>query len=122
MMFMQAPRTMGSVSFQPPHRSFWRRELVVRARPLCVQDHLVSQVNLRGFMGAWSASASSATRDPLLCSEEIIVGLCAPHAPQGPSCHIRLVHAGRVTVEELRPDGLGLVQFWRHPGRTVVVF
>ena len=39
-----------------------------------------------------------------------------------PSCHLRLIHAGRVTVEELQLEGLGLVELWRYPGRVVVVF
>ena len=39
-----------------------------------------------------------------------------------PSCHLRLIHAGRVAVEELRLDGVGRVQLWRYPGRVVVVF
>lgn len=80
MVFMVAPRTLGSVSFQLPHRSFWRRELEVRARPLTVQDYLVEQANLRGFMGAWGAAAACSRVDPALVPEEIIVGLCAPHA------------------------------------------
>jgi len=39
-----------------------------------------------------------------------------------PSCHLRLIHARRVAVEEIHLDGVGPVQLWRYPGRAVVVF
>ena len=39
-----------------------------------------------------------------------------------PSCHLRLIHAGRVAVEEIQLEGVGPVQIWRYPGRVVVVF
>jgi len=39
-----------------------------------------------------------------------------------PSCHLRLVHAGRIAVEERQLEGVGPVQLWRYPGRVVVVF
>ncbi len=58
-----------------------------------------------------------------------------------PSCHLRLIHAGRVTVEEIKLEGLPQVvhgarpirwwlpsdegralELWRYPGRVVVVF
>ena len=38
------------------------------------------------------------------------------------SCHLRLIHSGRVTLEEIPLEGMGLVQVWRYPGRVVVVF
>ncbi len=58
-----------------------------------------------------------------------------------PACHLRLIHAGRVTVEEIELEGLPRVvhgarrirwrlpsdewralEIWRYPGRVVVVF
>ncbi len=38
-----------------------------------------------------------------------------------PSCHLRLIHAGRVAMEEIHLEGMGLVLVWRYPGRVVVV-
>lgn len=43
--------------------------------------YLVEQANLRGFLGAWSASPVSGRIDPELDVEAIVAGLLQPHAP-----------------------------------------
>ena len=37
------------------------------------------------------------------------------------SCHLRLIHTGRVAVFRVREDGGGQALVWRYPGRVVVV-
>jgi len=70
----------------PAHRSFFRRTLAARARPVeapldPVHEYLVDQANLRGFFGAWSNRADRGQLDPALALEDIVVGLLQPHAP-----------------------------------------
>lgn len=74
-------RTRGEAHGQVPHYSFWRRELEHRAGEVPVDDWLVEQANLRGYHGAWQARPSGSALDETTSLEDIVVGLCQPHAP-----------------------------------------
>ncbi|MBT3220422.1 MAG: hypothetical protein HN348_15150 [Proteobacteria bacterium] len=99
---MGISRTLGHVASQPPHHSFWRSDLERRATPL--QDYLISQANVRGFMGAWSAGPVSTLIDHDLTLEEIVVGLCTPHSPAEARVFkllLRILQSGRIDVDRL---------------------
>ncbi|MEE8409946.1 MAG: hypothetical protein V3T05_10090 [Myxococcota bacterium] len=77
--------TYGEKLRQPLHRSFFREFIAKRARPVRegedpVQEYLLDQANLRGFLGAFSDRDNLGELDPTLSNEEIVVGLLQPHA------------------------------------------
>lgn len=78
--------TYGERTGITAHRSFFRLALAARARPVpegqdAVEEYLIDQANLRGFLGAYSDRADRGTLDAELRLEELVVGLLQPHAP-----------------------------------------
>lgn len=83
---MPSPRTFGEHTGVPAHRSFFREKLAKRARPVGtgldpVEEYLIDQANLRGFLGAFSNREDWGHLDVELDLEDVVVGLLQPHAP-----------------------------------------
>jgi hypothetical protein len=99
-----ALRTRGEAHRQLPHRSFWREALQVRAAPLDVDDWLVEQANQHGFFGAFRVPPAASMLDHDLSLEDIVVGLCMPHAPadaRSLKLVVRILQSGRVDPARL---------------------
>lgn len=97
-------RSRGDVHHHPPHWSAWRRALQRRAHPHPLDDWLIEQANLRGFYGAFVAEPSGAPLDERLSLEDIVVGLCQPHAPadaRALKLVLRILQSGRVDPRHL---------------------
>lgn len=95
--------TLADSLRRPAPFSFWRLALERRARPRAVQDWLVEQANLRGFLGAYNRELAGAP-DDLLTLEEIVVGLCAPQAlAEGRifKLVLRIIQSGRLDSRRL---------------------
>lgn len=95
--------TFASLTASPPHRSFWREGLIQRADQRILEDWLIEQANLRGFHGTWVVP-TGVVLDPVLTLEEIIVGLCAPHAEADGRVFklvLRIFQSGRVDAVRL---------------------
>lgn len=114
-----AATTLGSVSLQTPHRSFWRAGLEARNPGLPLHEVLVQQANLRGFMGAWSARPPSLPLEPEIGLEEIVVGLCCPQAPAEARLFklvLRILQSGRVDPRRLlllaKRERASVVLYW----------
>jgi hypothetical protein len=116
---MTAARTRAETHLQPAHRSFWRSRLEARAGDVPLDDWLVEQANLRRLYGAFQARPSGAARDGALTLEDIVVGLCQPHAPADArtlKLVVRILQSGRVNPPRLawmaRKERAHFVLFW----------
>lgn len=101
--------TWGRTLSHPCHRSFFRARLAERARAARegedpVQEYLIDQANLRGYLGAFSGRDDLGPLDPSLSPEEIVVGLLQPHAPweaRVVKLVVRILQSGDLDLDRL---------------------
>jgi hypothetical protein len=72
--------TLGTLSGNPAHRSFFRERLQrgAGARPL--EDWLVEEANVRGYLGAVGREVPDRAPTAALLDEDLIVALLMPHS------------------------------------------
>lgn len=116
---MTRSRTRGEAHHQQAHRSLWRRALARRAGEQPLDDWLVEQANLRGFHGAFLARPVGVEVDDGLSLEDIVVGLCQPHAPADArtlKLALRILQSGQVDPDHLawlaRKERADFVLYW----------
>lgn len=76
-----APSTLGSVSANPAHRSFFRERLQRLAGSAALDDWLVEEANVRGHLGAVGVDIPERAPTVGISSEELIIALLMPHSP-----------------------------------------
>lgn len=74
------PATLGTLSANPAHRSFFRERLqrLAGSRPL--EDWLVEEANVRGHLGATGPSIPDRVPTPQLSDGDLVVALLMPHS------------------------------------------
>ncbi|MBI5548286.1 MAG: hypothetical protein HY901_30770 [Deltaproteobacteria bacterium] len=96
--------TLAHALHAPAPFSFWRAALQRRAGARPLQDWLVEQANLRGFLGAYNRQEPSGALDGDLTLEDIVVALCAPQAPAEGRVFklvLRILQSGRLDLRHL---------------------
>jgi hypothetical protein len=73
--------TFGSLSGNPPHRSFFREKLQRLAGEQALDDWLVDEANVRGHVGAISATLTDRPPTAAVSDESLVVALLMPHTP-----------------------------------------
>lgn len=77
---MQTASTLGSLSGNPLHRSFFRERLQRLAGERKLEDWLVDEANVRGYLGAVGQRISDRAPTPNLADADLIVALLMPHS------------------------------------------
>ncbi|MDP1920583.1 MAG: hypothetical protein Q8L14_30350 [Myxococcales bacterium] len=77
---VKPPATLGMLSANPPHRSFFRERLQRLAGPRGLEDWLVEEANVRGHLGAVGTSVPEREPTPGLSDADLIVALLMPHS------------------------------------------
>ena len=77
---MQNASTLGSLSANPLHRSFFRERLQRLAGPRPLEDWLVEEANVRGHLGAMGPQIPERAPTPTLLDADLIVALLMPHS------------------------------------------
>jgi hypothetical protein len=73
--------TFGALSANPTHRSFFRERLGRLAGASALDDWLVEEANVRGYLGAVGRAVPDRSPTAGLSDEELIVALLMPHTP-----------------------------------------
>jgi len=71
---------LGSLSSNPCHRSFFRARLQALASERPLEDWLVEEANVRGYLGAVGPSIPDRAPTPNLSDVDIVVALLMPHS------------------------------------------
>jgi hypothetical protein len=77
---VKPPATLGMLSANPAHRSFFRERLQRLAGARGLEDWLVEEANVRGHLGAVGASVPEREPTPGLSDADLIVALLMPHS------------------------------------------
>jgi hypothetical protein len=72
--------TLGSLSANPAHRSFFRERLQRLAGPRRLEDWLVEEANVRGHLGAVGPQVPERTPTPAVSDADLVVALLMPHS------------------------------------------
>ena len=73
--------SLGELSANPAHRSFFRERLQRLAGDRAVDDWLVEEANVRGYLGAVGRAIPDRPATPGVSDVELIVALLMPHTP-----------------------------------------
>ncbi|MEW5742664.1 MAG: hypothetical protein AB1938_27350 [Myxococcota bacterium] len=76
---MKASPTLGTLSANPAHRSFFRARLQRLAGPRLLDDWLVEEANVRGYLGAVGAHVPERAPTAELSDADLVVALLMPH-------------------------------------------
>lgn len=74
------PATLGALSANPAHRSFFREGLQRLAGARVLEDWLVEEANVRGHLGAVGASVPERAPTAGLSDADLVVALLMPHS------------------------------------------
>ncbi len=77
---VKPPATLGMLSANPAHRSFFRERLQRLAGARGLEDWLVEEANVRGYLGAVGASVPDREPTQALADADLIVALLMPHS------------------------------------------
>ncbi len=77
---MNCAPTLGSLSGNPAHRSFFREGLQRLAGQRQLTDWLVEEANVRGYLGAVGPQIPERAPTPSLSDADLIVALLMPHS------------------------------------------
>jgi hypothetical protein len=98
------PMLLDAATHQTPHVSFFRRRMERLAGTAALTEWAVSELNARGYFGAYGAGASVAAPTPGVSVEELLVLLAMPHAEADGRLFkliVRTVQRGPVDVSRL---------------------
>ena len=76
---MSQDPTFGSLSANPAHRSFFRERLRRLAGERALDEWLVEEANVRGYLGAVGLTVPDRPPTPNLPDESLVVALLMPH-------------------------------------------
>ncbi len=77
---MKNAPTLGTLSANPAHRSFFRERLQRLAGPRPLEDWLLEEANVRGHLGAVGPQVPDRAPTPQLSDADLIVALLMPHS------------------------------------------
>lgn len=96
--------TLAEIAHQLAPRSLWHERLRRRASPRPIEDWLVEEANVRGFMGASGLELPTRNPDPSLTDEDLVVALLSPHSRADGRIFklvVRMAQSGALSADRL---------------------